>query len=80
MWYQYGDVTQKAVYIRTAGVPKYGLRQSTPLSLVYCHARFWHRTHTVQGPTGSPNLCTKAAQTPVRHVHQGGIRICTVGV
>ena len=34
------DVRQGAVQIRTVGVPKCRLRQSAPLGVVYCHARF----------------------------------------
>ena len=44
---------------RTAGVRKYSLRQSAPLGMVYCHARFQNRTPIVRGATGPPSLCTQ---------------------
>ena len=57
----YGKVSQQAVQIPTAVVPKCRLRQSSPLGLVYCHAHYLNCTATVRGATGSPNFCTKVA-------------------
>ena len=60
----YGNVSQQAVQIPTAVVPKYRLRHSSPIGVVYCHAHYCNRTPTVRGTTGSPNLCTKAVWAP----------------
>ena len=43
----YGNVSQTAVYIRTAGVPKRGQNQSSPLEVVYCHAHYRNCTTTI---------------------------------
>ena len=61
----YGNVSQQAVQIPTAVVPKYLLRQCCPLGVVYCHVRYRNCTPTVRGATAPPSLCTKIA-APVR--------------
>ena len=55
----YSNVSQQAVQITTAVVPKCRLRQSSPIGVVYCHAQYRNCTPTVRGTTGSPNLCTR---------------------
>ena len=62
----YSKVSQQAVQIPTAVVPKCRLRQSSPLRLVYWHAHYLNCTATVRGATGYPNFCTKVARTYVR--------------
>ena len=75
----YANVSQQAVQILTAVVPKCRLRQSSPLGVVYCHAHFCNCTLTVRGATAPPSLRTRHV-APVRHVHTGDVRICTAGV
>ena len=65
LWHQYDDVTQKPVYIRTAGVPKCSLYQSAPICFCLLPCTFLHTTPTVRGTIWSRNLCAKAVRAPI---------------
>ena len=47
--------------------------------VLYCHANYWNCTPTVRVATAPPSLCT-CLVVPIRHVHHGGVRICSAGV
>ena len=76
----YGNVSQEAVQLHTAGVPKCCLRQSAPLRVVYCYARFRNHTPALRGATGPSILCTKPVRHPYGDVGDETVQIGTIGV
>ena len=56
----YGNISQQAGQMRIAVVPKYLLRQSSPLGVVYSHVHYRNCTATGQGAAALPSLRTKA--------------------
>ena len=59
-------VHKGGVQICTASVRKYRWRKGDLVSEVHFHSSVWNPTPTVQGATGSPNLCTNAVRAPAR--------------